>query len=210
MKGVPRPSLFVAALLVVLVSVAALLAPPAAGDEWTPISEDQARLSYDVPGLSDAIVIHAAQKMPLGIAEICIWMARTGDFPRGVVYAEVLQNNVRYTKRIDLQDVTKSWNFLKDKTLQFGPRSSYWNRMGQSRYREFTFEHHECVAFRQFWGSVAETRGVDAGTRMLLGYYCQPAGTSLGQATIDGLLDSLRVRTTGDLVVPGPELGALQ
>lgn len=210
LKGAPRPCLFAGALLVVLISVAALPAHPAAGDEWTPISRERARLSYDVPGLSDAVVLHVAQKMSLGIAEICIWKGRTGDFPRGEVYAEVLQHNVRYIKRIDLEDVTTGWNFLKDRTLQFGARNSYWNRMGQGKYREFTFEHHECVAFSQFWGSVAETRGVDAGTRMLFGYYCQPAGASLGQATIDGLLDSLRVRTTGDLVVPGPELGAIE
>jgi hypothetical protein len=210
MTGAPRPYRFAGALLVLLVSLAALAGRPAASDEWIPIGEEQARLSYDVPGLSNAVVQHAAQKMELGIAEICIWKSRTGDFPRGEVYAEVLQHNVRYTKRIDLEDVTTGWNFLKDKSLQFGARSSYWNHMGQGRYREFTFEHHECVAFYQFWGSVAETRGVDAGTRMLLGYYCHPAGASLGQATIDGLLDSLRMRTTGDLVVPPPELGALQ
>jgi hypothetical protein len=125
-----RPCQYACALVVVLVSLAALPARPAVGEEWTPIGREQARLSYDVPGLSDAVVLHVAQKTSLGIAEICLWKGRMGDFPRGEVYAEVLQHNVRYIKRIDLEDVTTGWTFLKDRTLQFGARSSYWNRMG--------------------------------------------------------------------------------
>ncbi len=55
------------------------------------------------------------------------------------------------------------------------------------------------MAFRQFWGSVAETRGVDAGTRMLTGYYCGPSGISLSEQTIESVVDSIQVMSTGEL-----------
>jgi hypothetical protein len=97
--------------------------------------------------------------------------------------------------------MTKNWHFLQDKGLEFGDRSSYWNTLGQGKYRTFTFQDHECVAFRQFWGQHEATRGVDAGTRMLTGYYCGPSGVSLSERTIESILDSIYVRSDGELTV---------
>ena len=197
MKEFNRSSIFSGALLV-LALIAFLPGRLALAEEWSEITERDARITLGAPALRQASEYHARQKVTYGIAEIGSWRARTGGFPRAEVYAQILQKG-RFTSKFDLKDVTKDWNLFEDKNLKFGGRNSYWNSLGQGRYRTFAFDDHECVAFRQFWGMHSGTRGVDAGTRMLIGYYCGPAEVSLSEQTIDIVLDSLRVRSSGRL-----------
>lgn len=196
MTGVDRSSPLIGALLL-LVLFALSPGGSALADEWTDIPAHEARISFDAASLTGAYSRHARSTEALATAEVGTWLAFPDGFPRAQVYAKVLHSNVRFTSRLDLKDETKSWTLLKDKTLEFGDRNSYWNSVGQGSYRSFVYEDHECVAFQQYWGQIEETRGVDAGTRMLFGYYCNPAGDPLSEETIDGLLDSLRVRTSG-------------
>jgi hypothetical protein len=196
MTGVDRSSHLMRAWFIVVLFA---LSPgrSALADEWTKISAEEARISFDAASLTGAYSRHARSTVGLGMAELGTWAVLPEGFPRAQVYAEILHTRVHFTSRLDLKEGTKSWTLLKDKTLEFGDRNSYWNSLGQGSYRSFVFEDHECVAFQQYWGQTEETRGVDAGTRMLFGYYCNPAGDPLSEETIDSLLDSLRVRTSG-------------
>ncbi len=198
MKEFNRSSIFSGALFV-LALIALLPGRSAMADEWNEVSQSDARISLVAPSLSEASVDHARRKVTYGIAERGSWVSPAGLFPRAEVYAEILKDNARFTSKIDLKDGTKNWHFLQGKTLKFGDQNSYWNGLGQGKYSTFNFQGHECVAFRQFWGMIAETRGVDAGTRMLIGYYCGPVEVSLSEQIIESVLDSIQVMSTGEL-----------
>lgn len=209
MKRFNRSSVFTGALLV-LALIAFLPGPLVVAEEWNEISRSDARISLDAPSLRQAYVYHARRKVAYGIAEIGSWEARTERFPHAKIYAEILRENARFSSKFDLKNMTREWNFLKGKNLKFGGQSSYWNGLGQGRFRTFAFDGHECVAFRQFWGMVAASRGVDAGTRMLIGYYCNPSGISLSEQTIDGILDSIHVISSGELTAASSAAEATQ
>jgi hypothetical protein len=197
-KEFNRSSIFTGALLV-LALLALLPGRSSMADEWNEVSQRDARISLGASALGQAIEYHARRKVRYGIAEIGSWRARSGGFPRAEVYAQILQHNARFTSKFDLKDEAEDWNFLKGEELEFGAQKTYWNSLGQGKYRSFGFRDHECVMYLQFWGMTAETRGVDAGTRMLSGYYCNPAGHSLSDEAIANVLASLRVISSGKL-----------
>ncbi len=141
-----RSSIFNGALFV-LALLALLPGRSVLADDWSEITQGDARISLDTPSLRDASEYHAQEKVRYGIAEFGSWEARTGDFPRAEVYAQILQN-ARFNSKFDLKNMMQNWDFLEGKNLKFEGRNSYWNSLGQGKYRTFSFQDHECVAFR--------------------------------------------------------------
>ena len=165
--------------ITVLVALSCVVASPVWGAEWERIAEEVARIVFYPPGLSGGEFKKRGQTY--FNEEWAIWRG-VGTMPRAEIYLAMLFPDRIYNSKWKLENVTRRWNFLKKKHLNFADQNTSSNVVGSIRYQHFSADNLHCVSFLQGWGEPSgwDNDRVGEPRNHLYGYYCDMSVLSDG------------------------------
>ena len=181
--------------LFLLISLLAITISPdtSFAAEWVGIEKEQSDILFYPPGRHSRI-IYRAKESNNGKYFHGIWRNNTGIYPRGETVFYDLVGRF-YRTEADLEELTRSWNFFKGKSITFDEPQSIYNGFGKTIYQEFNLEAQSCVAFLRYYGLAAfDNAGTSPGTKQLRGYYCFDTKGQLSETQIQTLLNAVSVR----------------
>ena len=158
--------------------------------EWERIEEEEARIVFYPPGLSNGTFHKRDQNY--GNEELGNWRG-IGGMPLAGIYSFRLFPDRVITRESKLEDVTRNWEVFNDKTLKTSQVNRTSNVVSSIGYQLFTADDLHCVSFLQSWGPHGwGDNDIGIPRNQINGYYCDTS--ALSDRTVDGVLKGIGVR----------------
>ena len=176
--------------IIAVVAFVCVVARPSWSAEWERIAEEEARIVFYPPGLSDGTFKKRDQTY--ANEEYAYWRG-IGGMPRAEIYYSRLFPDRVYKREWKLEAVTRGWNFFKDKVLKNSKINRTSNVVSSIGYQQFTADDLHCISFLQSWGPhTGYDNDIGIPRYHIYGYYCDRS--ALSEATVKAVLSGIGVR----------------
>ena len=162
------------------------------------VGEDNAKIVFFAPGVGDLNVQRHRRSLQNGSIrqEFALWQRPGHGYTTGVFLSELV-GGYHYNVKQDLLELTRSWNFWKNREIDVVASGSTGNKLDRVNYKIMTSGSLSCVTFLTYFGDATTHDRQSFGTAFVSGYHCLPDSRPLSKGDAERIVKLFGVKGYG-------------